>query len=149
MITYYIYDMNSLKISIVTVLFLLACPTAPAQKSICLEIMGAEVSGGTIHISIFNDAQNYKDKVVFLSLKAEAVADTILIDVPLMNGEYLFSLFQDHNENGDLDTNIFGLPQEKVGISNYNGRGIPGNFDRHKISVTEMTEKISLFLYKL
>ena len=107
------------------------------------------MAGGTIHISLFDDAQKYKDKVVFLTVKREPVADTIRLDVALHNGEYLISLFQDKNGNGDLDTNLFGLPLERVGLSNYDGRGIPGNFDKHKVSVSDTTKKLSVSLYKL
>ena len=51
-----------------------------------------------------------------------------------MQGEYLIAIFYDTNNNGILDTNLFGFPKEPVGLSNYKG-GIPGGFDKQKIPI--------------
>jgi len=37
-------------------------------------------------------------------------------DLPV--GQYAVSVFQDGNDNGRLDTNIFGIPRERFGFSN-------------------------------
>ena len=39
--------------------------------------------------------------------------------------------------NGNLDTGFMDIPKEPVGLSNYNGKGIPGKFKKHKFTVTE------------
>lgn len=39
-----------------------------------------------------------------------------------------------------LDTSFIGMPKEPVGLSNYDGKGIPGKFKKHKFSVNENTE---------
>lgn len=54
-------------------------------------------------------------------------------------GEYAIQVYQDTNNNRRLDFGLFGIPREPVGISNWNGRGIPGNFDRHKVSINSGT----------
>ena len=41
-----------------------------------------------------------------------------------------------------LDTSFIGMPKEPVGLSNYDGKGIPGKFKKHKFSVNENTEII-------
>ncbi len=35
----------------------------------------------------------------------------------LPSGEYVFVAFEDRNDNGELDWNLFGVPTEPVGIS--------------------------------
>ena len=44
-------------------------------------------------------------------------------------------LCQDINKNGELDTGFLGMPKEPVGLSNYDGKGIPGKFKKHKLSI--------------
>ena len=36
----------------------------------------------------------------------------------LSNGDYAVSVFNDENNNGELDTNLFGIPKEDWGVSN-------------------------------
>ena len=51
-------------------------------------------------------------------------------------------LVHDINNNGKLDTTFIGIPKEPVGLSNYDGKSIPGKFNKHKFSVNENTEII-------
>lgn len=56
-----------------------------------------------------------------------AVTDTVLV-IPcrgLPAGEYAFSLFQDVNGNGRLDTGAMGIPLEKYAFSN-DAQGVMG-----------------------
>lgn len=39
--------------------------------------------------------------------------------------------------NEKLDTSFIGIPKEPVGLSNYDGKGIPGKFKKHKFTVSE------------
>jgi uncharacterized protein (DUF2141 family) len=52
------------------------------------------------------------------------------------------SIFQDRNNDGKLNQTIFGIPTEPVGITNYNLRGAPGNFNRLKVPVNSNSSKI-------
>ena len=36
----------------------------------------------------------------------------------------------------ELDTSFIGMPKEPVGLSNYDGKGIPGKFKKHKFLVS-------------
>jgi uncharacterized protein (DUF2141 family) len=49
-----------------------------------------------------------------------AVTDQVMVVVfsNLPMGQYAVSVYQDANDNGKLDTNIFGIPTEKYGFSN-------------------------------
>lgn len=49
-------------------------------------------------------------------------------------GEYAIAAFQDKNMTGKLAKNIFGVPMELYGFSNYNQSGKP-NFDNAKFKV--------------
>ena len=69
--------------------------------------------------------------------------DNVLnFDLQIMEGDYVIRVFQDNNNNRTLDLRLFNIPRESVDITNYNGRGIPGNFDRHKVTIKEGTRVI-------
>jgi uncharacterized protein (DUF2141 family) len=57
----------------------------------------------------------------------------------LPEGTYVVSVYQDSNDNEQLDKNIFGIPKEKYGFSNNPGRPNYGKslFDfRHDMTIT-------------
>ncbi|MCF8381876.1 MAG: DUF2141 domain-containing protein [Bacteroidales bacterium] len=120
-----------------------------SQNSFTLEIVGHRKHVGKIYISIFNNEQSFEERKIYDSVLANSVADTLNLPLILKSGEYLFSIYQDINNNGELDTNLLGIPREPFGFSNYSCRSAPGDFSRHKILVNETTKKIQLHLYRL
>lgn len=81
-------------------------------------------------------------RIVFQEVKLKPEFDTVIFEINLPDGEYLVMLVHDINNNGKLDTSFIGMPKEPVGLSNYDGKGIPGKFKKHKFSVNENTEII-------
>jgi AraC-like DNA-binding protein len=67
-------------------------------------------------------------------------------DIP--EGEYLIALFQDTNNNGQLDTNFLGFPREPVGLSNYSG-GIPGGNKKKKIPINSNSNRVTINIGKV
>jgi uncharacterized protein (DUF2141 family) len=120
-----------------------------AQNSLTLEIAGVKKSGGKIHISIFNNEKSFDERKTYCSMVANSISETVYVTIALPSGEYVISMYQDINGNGELDTNIMGIPKEPFGFSNYNGKSAPGNFKKHKVIVNESIKKISLHLYKI
>jgi uncharacterized protein (DUF2141 family) len=120
-----------------------------AQTSVLLTISGIKYNNGKVYISLFNSEQAYNERSVFLSANVAPENETISISLTMPEGEYLFSVLQDSNENGKLDTNMFGIPKEPVGLSHYNGKGIPGNFDKHKVLVSSIPMNLTVQLHKI
>ena len=81
-------------------------------------------------------------RIVFQEVKLKPEIDTVIFEINLPDGEYLVMLVHDINNNGKLDTSFIGMPKEPVGLNNYDGKGIPGKFKKHKFSVNENTEII-------
>ncbi len=79
---------------------------------------------GNLKVALFNDAEGFMDNAVF---------DTTLIitdrsmdlELNLDPDVYAVSIYQDLNENDNLDSNFFGIPTEPYGFSN-NARGTFG-----------------------
>jgi len=113
---------------------------------IIIEITGVVVNGGNVHVDVFTNEQDYRRGISFTTFVLESRNNTLVYELELPEGYCLIWAFQDTNNNGRLDTNIFGIPREPVAMTNYSGIGNIGNFNRHKIAVNSGTAKISINL---
>lgn len=128
-------------IQIVCGIFLFAEETA-AKKKLTVEITNVASEEGQIILAIYNSSENYDKRIAFQEVKLKPEIDTVIFETNVPDGEYLVMLVHDINNNGKLDTSFIGMPKEPVGLSNYDGKGIPGKFKKHKFSVNENTEII-------
>lgn len=117
-----------------------------ANVHIVLEITGVNINGGNVHVFVFSNEQDYKKDISFTSFILESTNSRLIYELDLPEGEYLISSFQDTNGNGKTDTGFLGIPKEPVGITNYNGHGSPGGFNKHKVPVNNSTSIISVNL---
>ena len=77
-------------------------------------------AGGTIWVGVYTSEEDFLDRE-----KARLVAVRIsatgarYIEIPdmVIGKEYALGLFHDENDNGDFDTNFFGLPSEPWAFS--------------------------------
>ncbi len=119
------------------VLGLAAVLTAAGQEAaVRLSVPGVKPGGGTVYAAVFDSSEGYRKNLPFRTLTLPPSAPTMEAALSLPPGEYVFSLYQDLNSNGKLDTNFIGIPREPVGISNYDGKGPPGGFDKQKVRVS-------------
>ena len=130
-----------LLIQIVCGIFLFAEETAE-EKKLTVEITNVTSEEGQIILAIYNSSENYDKRIAYQEVKLKPEIDTVIFETNLPDGEYLVMLVHDINNNGKLDTSFIGMPKEPVGLSNYDGKGIPGKFKKHKFSVNENTEII-------
>ena len=130
-----------LLIQIVCGIFLFAEETAE-EKKLTVQITNVTSEEGQIILAIYNSSDNYDKRIAFQEVKLKPEIDTVIFETNLPDGEYLVMLVHDINNNGKLDTTFIGMPKEPVGLSNYDGKGIPGKFKKHKFSVNENTEII-------
>ena len=131
------------KLLFLWVLFM-AVESAFADNNITLEINGVIVQGGSVYVAVYSNENDYKAETPFISFILAPANSTITRNLELPNSEYVVTIFQDVNSNGELDTNFFGIPKEPVGITNYNGRGIPGGFHKLKVPVNNNSTRITV-----
>lgn len=89
--------------------------TAQTLK-VCIE--NVEAGKGHLMVGVFNNENNFPNNY-FRGEKIEAFSSIMFVtfsNLPL--GQYAVSVYQDSNNNGQLDTGIFGIPKEKYGFSN-------------------------------
>jgi uncharacterized protein (DUF2141 family) len=131
--------------------FLAYCFSQTVNYSrITIEITNVVINDGIVYLAIFSTAENFRNEAPDFTFALEAENTSITQELSLPNGEYVISAFQDANNNQKLDYNLFGVPRELVGMSNYFVRGFASrSFDRHKIMVDNSTGRITIGLYKL
>ena len=125
-----------LLIQIVCGLSLIAQETVNENK-LTVEITNVTSKEGQIILAIYNSSENYDKRIAFQEVKLKPEVDTVTFETNVPDGEYLVMLVHDINKNGKLDTSFIGMPKEPVGLSNYDGKGIPGKFKKHKFTVSE------------
>ncbi len=136
---------------ILTLLFFLLFSTSifANQLNVTIEISEVLPNQGKIIMAIYNSKSNYKKNIPYKKLTVESTSATLLVEEILPSGEYVISMFQDKNGNGKLDTYIFRIPKEPIGITNYFKKGIPGRFKKLKVLINEdnMIIKIKMIHY--
>lgn len=125
----------NLKKLLLPLLLMCSLPLA-AQHKMEITIKGIEKVKGTVLVAVYNSEDSFMKKHV-LSAK-QKVSDkqvTVVID-NVKTGDYAITTFHDENDNGKLDTNFIGIPNEPYGFSN-DARGSfgPPSFDKAKVKI--------------
>jgi uncharacterized protein (DUF2141 family) len=84
-----------------------------------VEIAGVNAQQSKIYVQLFKGEDNYLNGNALSATYIQAIAGLNFVsftNVPL--GEYVVRFYQDENNNGTLDTNLFGMPSEGYGFSN-------------------------------
>jgi len=116
---------------------------------ITIEITNVVINNGRVYLTVCSNENNFRNGISDFEFILEANNVTISHEVSLKNGEYVISAYQDANNNGKLDYELFGVPKELVGMSNYFGKGYPSkSFNKQKILIDNSTGKVTIGLYK-
>lgn len=94
------------------------------RSSFQLTIEGIDEEVGEVRIAIFDSESAYNEKEDPIHAVVLDVNNTTLEwnDDDLPYGNYAIAVYHDKNTNGELDTNLLGIPKEAYGFSN-NARG--------------------------
>lgn len=125
---------------IVLVLICLSGLGLQAQSRLEVIINEVKDNTGTIILGLFSDEATFlKKPIIGKTVKATPGRIVVVFDnVPV--GTYAVSIIHDSNENGELDSNLFGIPKEGFGFSNdAMGTFGPPSFDKAKLVVSSMT----------
>jgi uncharacterized protein (DUF2141 family) len=101
---------------------------------------------GQILFAIYDSAESHMESELKTStVKVENNKAKITVN-NLKKGYYSFSYFHDVNSNGELDTNLVGIPKEPYGFSNgEKGRLGPPDFEDCKIKIdSDISLEISI-----
>ena len=96
--------------------------TGVLAAELAIEVHGVRSSDGRVYLAVHGLAT--KDtfpsgEAVVEGLRAPARAGTMrFMTRDLAPGHYALSAFHDENDNGELDTNLLGIPSEGYGFGN-------------------------------
>ena len=115
--------------------------TAPAladeTPSLTVTIEGIETMSGKINLGVFDEA-GYDNGTAVDGARIAVDSDTVTVSFSdLAPGRYGLKLYHDVNDNGEMDTNPFGMPTEPYGFSNNaKGRFGPAKWEKAAFEVT-------------
>lgn len=114
---------------------LLITPFASAAD-LTVTIDNIQMLEGTIMLGLYDEAAYSGDGAVAgATLKVEASAVTTTFE-GLAPGEYAMRLFHDLNDDGEMNTNPFGMPVEPYAFSNdARGRFGPAKWEAAKFTI--------------
>ncbi len=92
---------------------------------------------GTLYWSIFDSEESYNtEENPLLAGRSRVIGERLQITLhDLPAGDYAVKLFHDANDNGEMDSNLLGLPQEGYGFSNNAGNFGPASFSEAKVEL--------------
>ena len=137
------------KIVFISVFFLFFSGAIFSQivNNITIEIGNIIVNGGKVYVYIYSNAEEFRNRSSSFALEYNDTNETLSQTITIPNGEYLIWLYQDTNNNGKYDTDLFGMPKEPFGFSNYYGQGRPASDAwEHRIQINNSTRKVTVIL---
>lgn len=108
-------------------------------QTIDLHITDIRNTKGQLCLAIFADEDSFKAERTCWEMKCDKkdlVNGEFQIKIEFRAGTYGLSVLDDENHNGKMDYNLFGIPREGFGFSNYFHKGIlKPVFDDFKIDI--------------
>ena len=90
---------------------------AQTNNKIIVKVEHINSAEGSINVAIFNSEKTFLN-TPFLTKSEDAKTGEMIFEFEeVPNGEYTISIYQDMNENGELDKNLMGIPNEPYGVS--------------------------------
>ena len=87
------------------------------NNKIIVNVEHVNSTKGSVNVAIFNSEETFLN-TPFLSKSKDANSGTMIFKFDgIPNGEYTISIYHDENENGELDKNFIGIPNEPYGVS--------------------------------
>jgi uncharacterized protein (DUF2141 family) len=133
-------------IGIILIMTALTAPRTFGQQTLDVQITNVQKNSGKIVVEIYNNESNWlKSPFRKTVLPTDKATQTASFEVP--PGKYAISVYQDVNENGELDRTFIGIPKEPVGFgNNYKPFGKP-KFESASIEYKTATkpQEIKLF----
>lgn len=111
--------------------------TAAAAAELTVEVRGVASSDGAVLVAVYDSPEQWLRKplrAIRLPAQPGQAVRGSLGDLP--PGTYAISAIHDRNGNGQLDTNVFGIPTEPYAYSNdASGFMGPARFEQARFTV--------------
>jgi uncharacterized protein (DUF2141 family) len=117
-----------MKRTLLILLLISATLTLPALDTVSDPVLGTlrfsvdniNYAGGTIWVGVYSSEEDFLDRekarLVFVEISDKG-EKYIEVSEMIVGQEYALGVFHDENDNGEFDTNFFGLPSEPWAFS--------------------------------
>ncbi|MEL7222425.1 MAG: DUF2141 domain-containing protein [Bacteroidota bacterium] len=132
---------------ILSVMMMFLMGTPPVNTNLTVHINDIEKPGeGVIYIMLWENEEGFPRTTANAKYTARisnfgASCSHTFDGIP--RGEYAVSIYQDENENNELDTNFLGIPSEPIGAYNMNRIGRP-NFSNSVIKLSQLQHTVRI-----
>ena len=114
--------------------------SAASADQLTVDITEIKEIGGSMMVAVYNTAEAWNGGPPVASTRDSVTGETVrVIFANLEAGDYAVMLFHDANSNGELDSNMLGIPSEGYGFSNNVGRFGKPDFEEAMFTVTGET----------
>jgi len=106
---------------------LLIISTGLMGQTIEIRIKNIRNTEGNISLGIFANQTEFSTEKPFYESKydlKDVTGNVLVLKIPFQSGRFGVSVLHDQNKNGKMDYNIFGIPREGFGFSDFYHRGI-------------------------
>ncbi len=126
-----------MKKSIIIMILVLGAVKVNAQ-SLTVSIKNIVSDKGMLRVGIFNSQTDFLKKQLYGQIVKSKSGDVQVVFENIPEGTYAVSIIHDENENEELDSNFFGIPNEGFGFSNdAMGTFGPPSFEKASFKLTE------------
>jgi uncharacterized protein (DUF2141 family) len=92
------------------------------SKNVTVEFSNIRNANGHLQISLFKTEEEFKNEKPFFKMKiakSTVVNSKMTVQLNLPMGKYGLAVLDDENNNEKMEYNMFGIPKEGFGFSNY------------------------------
>jgi len=128
-----------MKKSIIVLIMILALGIVRMNaQSLTVSIKNVVSDKGTLRVGIFNSQADFLKKQLYGQIVKSKSGELQVVFEGIPEGVYAVSIIHDENENGELDSNFFGIPKEGFGFSNdAMGTFGPPSFEKASFNLKE------------
>lgn len=117
--------MTRIILTLLLIMFSFLNSFSQEKHSITIELINFESDKGKAFIALYNKKDQFLKKPFKTEIATISSNKALIVFKDILAGEYAVSAFHDENDNKKMDTKMFGIPKEPIGISN-NAKGFFG-----------------------
>ncbi|MEO0732507.1 MAG: DUF2141 domain-containing protein [Bacteroidota bacterium] len=90
----------------------------PSPQTVTVSLNSSVAKAGDLHLAVYATQEAFEAKDDLITIVEPTTDGTMQVDVQLpAAGRYVLAAYHDLNGNGELDTNVFGIPKEPYGFN--------------------------------
>jgi uncharacterized protein (DUF2141 family) len=107
------------------------------KNNMIVVIKNINEAKGQIAVALFDSEKNFRSNMLYGKTTTSKAGEVQVVFENVAPGDYAISVMHDANENGEMDSNAFGIPKEGFGFSN-DAMGMfgPPSFEKAKFRFT-------------